>query len=271
MIHFIITCVTTVVLMQPCKPLNWGFKPTRLKVQSCSSLRGITTLPTLAAVMWRILHNGTESQVGEVFTTDSPHQRESPGIAWILLCRPSRARPLVIGSLCTVPPGHYDSLCRGKGAGIWRWSRRSWTAAGPAAGHIQHVQLRRQGRGGSFLTPLPHTGSPALEAKTEQENSVYNVTMNMFELYQSIIPIQLFFKFKGYSLYLILMLAGTPQAISDYSTNIFNINVIALPLGPQGVKGNKRGKGWVSVFFCTCKWGMTLCGEKNERGQKIEY
>ena len=39
------------------------------------------------------------------------------------------------------------------------------------------------------------------------------------------------------------MLAGTPEGNSDYSTNIFNINITVLPLGPQGVKGNKRGKG----------------------------
>lgn len=32
---------------------------------------------------------------------------------------------LVIGSPCTAPPGRCGSPCRGRGAGIWRWSRRS--------------------------------------------------------------------------------------------------------------------------------------------------
>lgn len=39
------------------------------------------------------------------------------------------------------------------------------------------------------------------------------------------------------------MLAGVPEGINDYSTNIFNINVTGLEEGPQGMKGNITGKG----------------------------
>lgn len=143
----------------------------QIKSTIMQSLRGITTLPTLAAyfgMMWRILHDGTDSQVSDRVLIQTMLNKESPGMTWLL--RPSRGCPVVIGSLCTVPPGHYDSLCRGKGAGIWHWSQHSWTAARPAAGNIQHVQLRRLERGGSSLTPHRHTGSPALEARTEEEH-----------------------------------------------------------------------------------------------------
>lgn len=164
------TLVKTVVLMQPCTPLNWGFKPTRFKVQSCSSLRGNTILPALAASPW----SEVAVYVLQHFTADSPFQRESQGTDGILPSTrkesPSAGPPLVIGSLCTAPPGRYDSPCRGRGAGIWRWSRRSWTAADPAAGHIQHALPRRRGRGGSPRTPVPHTGSPAWKQRQDGTN-----------------------------------------------------------------------------------------------------
>lgn len=96
-------------------------------------------------------------------------------LVWFLPGSQSTGLLLVIGSLCTVPPGRCDSLCRGKGAGIWHWRPHSCRAADPAAGHIQHVLLRRQGRGDSSLTPDPHTGSPAW-AKTE-EDTAYEIIL----------------------------------------------------------------------------------------------
>lgn len=79
--------------------------------------------------------------------------------------RESRGRPLVsasvIGNPYTAPPGRCGSPCRGRGAGIWRWSRRSWRAAGRVAGGTRRAPRRRRGRDGWSPPPGPRTGIPA--------------------------------------------------------------------------------------------------------------
>lgn len=144
----------------------WAFdqasNPPVFKVQSCSSLSGYAILPTLAARQW-----SEGKRAGSLFIRYVSLQKQ--WVSWesqdLRKQSPSTGPRVVIGSPCIVPPGRYDSPCRGKGAGIWRWSRRSWTAADLAGGHIQHALLRRQGRGGSSQTPLPHTGSPAWQQR----------------------------------------------------------------------------------------------------------
>lgn len=144
------TSVKTVVLMQPCKPFK--LRPQTRHIQST-----IMQFPERLYLLWQpaplVRGKGAES----LFVFDS---KESL-MRWPGPCSLSTGPPLVIGSPCTEPPGRCGSPCRGKGADILRWSRRSWTAVDPAAGHIQHAPLRRQGRDGSSRIPLPHTGSPA--------------------------------------------------------------------------------------------------------------
>lgn len=158
--HFIMTSVTIAVLMQPCKPLN----PPDSKYNHAVPWE---VIPTLAAGPL-VGGKGAESLICKTkLYSDSPRTllfkgslTGQPGLC-LKQESPSAGSRLVIGSPCTAPPGRCDSPCRGRGAGTWRWSRRSWTAADPAAGHIRHALLRRRGRGGSSRTPPPHTATPA--------------------------------------------------------------------------------------------------------------
>lgn len=73
------------------------------------------------------------------------------------------------GSLCTAPPGPGGSLCRGKGAGVWHWTQRSWTAAGPSAQNIPSfppVPLETRGS-----SPLPAIRSERRAYKNEEPDS----------------------------------------------------------------------------------------------------
>lgn len=149
--------VNTVALMQPCKPSN------RLQTQQFQS-----TIMQFPERYFHLTYFGSQSLVSgkgaeSLFIHYSiSRQRGRVSLESQDLVLEKSLRPqLVIGSPCIVPPGRYDSPCRGKGAGIWRWSRHSWRAADRAAGHIQRALLRRQGRGGSSQTPIPHTESPA--------------------------------------------------------------------------------------------------------------